>query len=791
MVNKMNNNTQNTNNGYEYLSLASLFKMFNRKNILKTLLITMFLVFLGLLYSFFATPKYTSHTQIKLDINDAQRNTNQDTDLIQNLHTSNISNVETELDVLHSDLLLSKVLSRVSDNIKYFQVGHLRKTEYYKNTPILLHDVKVFSKKVFAQLFYVTPVDEKHFKLRLKDGLILPSPYNKEVGNKIYKYNQIIKSKDFSFSVENIHAKVGEEYAFIIMYEPLALEEVYKNLDVRPASADSSVVDMFYEDVNPIRAKEFLEYLTEDYIELNIESKTKTTSSILKFLDQQIKSVKDKLLNSSNSLKDFKKNNKLISIDTKSQEIVDKMIQTHRDLEETKVAYKSFMILKKALDRGDYSSVGAFSNEYEILGTLITNLETAKADKDALLANFTSKHPDVIVANRRIRNIQRSIKSVADSIEKNLRKRIASIENILKKDDEQLKQLPSSEQKLASLERVYRVNEELYSYLLQRRSELNLLKASKVSDVQVIGKPSMPLKPTKPNKKLIIILTTFLGLITAFILSMLKFHKKIKSVDDIKAKTDIPIYGIIPYIEDENSYNKAYVLDDPNSPAAEAFRSIRANLEYSTPDSNGNKAKTVLVTSSIPHEGKTVVSANLAAIIGMSEKKVLILGCDLRRPQLHNKFSLPNKKGLSDLLSNKVSLNDVIWEHAKYKNFHIITSGKIPPNPAELLSSKKMNELMDDLASKYDYIILDTPPINYVSDAMVLFKYSDLNIFVVKSDFTDEKYIDGINSLAEGLNLESNGIILNSVKKAHNTMEQFDKKYIYHDTIERQKVYVN
>jgi len=783
----MNSKTKNGSNGYEYISFATLFRMFNRKNILKTVLITMLFVFLGLLYSFFVTPKYTSHTQLKLDINEAQRANNQDTDLIQNLHTSNISNVETELDVLHSDLLLTKVLHRVSDNIKYYQIGHLRKTEYYKNTPILLHNVKVYSKKVFAQLFYVTPVDNESFKLSLKDGLIRKNRYNKEIGDRLYRYGQLIRSKDFAFSIENIRAKVGEKYAFIIMYEPMALQQINKNLNVRPASADSSVIDLFYEDVNPIRAKEFLEYLTQDYIELNIDSKTKTTTSILKFLDQQIKSVKDKLLDSSNTLKNYKKDNELISIDTKSQEIVDKMTQTQRDLEQAKVEYKSFSILENALKRGDYSGVGAFSNEYEILGTLIANLEEAKANRDTLLATFTSRHPDVIVANQRIKDIEKTIRSVANSIGKNLKKRIATLESILKKENEQLKKLPGNEQKLASLERIYRVNEELYSYLLQRRSELSLLKASKVSDVQVIGKPSMPLKPSKPNKKLIIIISAFLGLIVSFILSMLKLHKKIKSVDDLTTKTDIPIYGLIPYVEDESSYNKAYVLDDPSSPASEAYRAIRANLEYITPDSNGDRAKVILITSSTPHEGKTVVSSNLAAIIGMSEKRVIILGCDLRRPQLHHKFSLPNNLGLSDLLSGKATLKEVIWEHSQHKNFHIITSGHIPPNPAELLSSKKMQDLIEKLKTSYDYIILDTPPVNYVSDATVLFKYSDLNLFVVKSDFTDEKYIYGIDELVDNLHLESNGIILNSVKRAYNKLDQFDKKYIYHETIDRTK----
>jgi len=190
-----------------------------------------------------------------------------------------------------------------------------------------------------------------------------------------------------------------------------------------------------------------------------------------------------------------------------------------------------------------------------------------------------------------------------------------------------------------------------------------------------------------------------------------------------------------------------------------------------------------LVTSNIPNEGKTVVAANLASVIGMSEKRVIILSLDLRRPEMHHKFGLSNKVGMSDLLAGKVSLKEAIWEHAIYPNLNIITSGRIPPNPAELLSSNKMKSVIEALKKEYDYIILDTPPINYVADAVTLFKLADINLFVVKSDFTEVKHINEFNKLVEKLSLENVGIILNSVKKKYNNLEQFDYKYLYYEPL--------
>ncbi len=770
----------------DYLSFALLFRMFNRRNILRTVLITLLFILFGLVIGYMKTPVYEAHTQLKLDINQEQGARNNPDDIIQDLHTSNISSLETELDVLHSDLLLSKVLRKVTDNVRYFQIGHLTRTDYYTNTPILLHDIKVYSRKVFIQTFIVTPVDQEHFKIKVKDKPWKKSRYNKVLADRLYQYGEKIETEDFSFWIENINVKIGEEYGFNILYEPLLIEQMKRHLNVRPASADSSVVDIYYEDTNPLRAKEFVEYLSHDYIALNIENKSRTTSAILKFIDTQIDHVKKKLELSATKLKKFKQQHEIINVDAKSQEIMDKLVETSRELEEAKVAYHSFSILKKELDAGNYSSVGGFSNEYQLLGTLVTNLQQAITDRDALLANFTMKHPDVIVATHRIQTIQRSIKRVAHSIALNLKKRLDALEKIYQKETQKLQELPGSEQQLVDLERISQVNGDLYSYLLQRKSELTLLKASKVADIEILGKPSIPLKPSKPNRKLILIVSAFLGFLASFIASLIRFRKRIKSIDDVRAKTSLPLYGVIPYVEDEKMYNRAYVLEVPDAPASEAFRAIRANLDYVVPETS--KSRVVLVTSSVPHEGKTIVSANLAAVIGMSDKKTIILSLDLRRPQLHHKFSLPNDLGMSDLLAGKATLNEVVWQHSKYANLHIVTSGKIPPNPAELLSSQKMAELLlEELKNEYDYIILDTPPVNYVSDATVLFKYADLKLFVLKSDFTDERYLDGINHLVESLHLKQCGLILNAVKKADNKLEQFDKKYIYHDIVDRRK----
>jgi len=351
----------------------------------------------------------------------------------------------------------------------------------------------------------------------------------------------------------------------------------------------------------------------------------------------------------------------------------------------------------------------------------------------------------------------------------------------LNKCQSTLKQYPEIEKKLGQHQRVFEVNDHIYSYLLQKQSELSIERVAIASDKKVLDYARAASVPLNKKLPFTLIVSMFLGMIVSLLHTIIRsaMDSKLKSVDDIHSITDIPIYGIVPYISDKSLYNSLYVMDDLNSGASEAFRAIRTNLNYLV---SANDSKVILISSSMPNEGKTIVAANLASIIGMSDKKCIILSLDMRRPELHDKFSLPNDVGMSDILSGRVSYNKAVWEHKDYKNLHIITSGAIPPNPAELIESKHMSDFIEDLRKEYDYIIIDTPPINYVSDALSILKYSDLNLFVLKSEFSDEKYLIELDKILKKLNIKNSGIILNSVKSKYTIKKYFDERYIAHKT---------
>ncbi len=765
----------------EYISFVSFFKIFHRDHILKTTLITLFFLVLGVVYLFLATPKYLSHLNVEVETQRVSQNVPRGgNDLLTNINTPSSVDIETEMDVLKSDLLISKVLSQISDGVKYYDLNGFKKYEMYRKKPFVVKDIFVSKRSIFNRLFTIKVIDRDRYLISENIGLIekIKSLFKKskreKLKDRIGYFGKRLSGDGVAFVIEKRALNIGDKYGFMITYQPAQIKEIRRNLNIKPASARSSVIKISYEDTNPYRVKDFLDLYAKAYIEQNIEKKSKNASLTLKFLKKQLKEVKDKLKISSDRLRAYKEKNALIDVDTKNQELIDKITQYDREYSTAKLQYDSFELLKQDLAKGNYSAIGGFSDEYPILQELVAQLQDASTQKATLLTTLTKHHPDVITQQQRIENIKRHIRSVVNGIESSLKSRYREYKRLLAKANIALSKLPKKEQDLVILQRVFSVNENLYSYLLQRESELSLIKDSKVSDIRVLDRPAIELRPAKPNKFIVLVTSLFLGLLFSVIAAFIKFKKVIKDEEDISSIVSIPVIGKIPYIKDRYLYNKTYVLEYPNSGASDALREIRTNLEHIETE---GKSKVILVTSSVPNEGKTVVAANLATILGMGDKKVIVLALDLRKPELHTKFKLPNQMGMSELLSGKVKLNDVIWEHSKYPNLNLITSGQVPKNPAELIDSQRMRELIEVLRESYDYIVIDSAPINYVPDTLSLFKVADITLFVVKSEVTKQSDLIEFEKLVEKLSIKRANIVINALKSRKSVKKYIDPKY--------------
>ncbi len=750
------------------------------------LLIILTTISLGLLYYYLKSPTYESTATVEISAN-TQGNR---LDFFGNVIAGTHHSAETEIDILKSEFLLFKTLYAIDRSISYYKTVKLKKIELYKDMPFQLYDVNIHNSEIVGRVFNIKHINKTEYQLSMKDSLltnlfgILPSwakvdifkPSKKE----IYKYGEVVNLPDCSFVIKKTGLYNRASYSFVLNEQEQIVEEIKNNLSIKPASFQSSVLKITYRDNIAKRAKEFLNSYVQNYIQYSKRNIVETDAKTLDFINKQLTLVSDKLGSSEDELQQYKTAHNILDIQTQKIELVEQLSDFQKQLKNAEIELNVVKKLYLNVKRGDYNIISSIEEDYPVLNTMLVNLEEIKMERERKLALFTDNHPDVVSLLSGINNLQNAILDISKGILEKSKDKVFSLKRVVKNYTQKLQALPEIEKELIQHERLFTVNDKVYNYLLQKQSELSVEKAATVLNKKILDFAKEPIKPLSPKRNLVLTISLFLGLILSLFHSMLrvKHDTKIKNRNDIYALTDIPLFGVIPFVKNSQKYNSAYVLDEPNSSTSEAFRDIKNSLEYTI---TTKKSKVILVTSTVPNEGKTTVSANLAAVLGMGDKRSIILSLDLRRPELHHKFMLSNKVGMSDVLSGKMDISKVTWENESFHNFNIVTSGAIPPNPSELLASNRMGEIIEELSQSYDYIILDTPPFEYVNDALSLIKYADITFFVVKSEFTDEKNISEINKIVKKLNIENAGLILNSVKVEHLVEKKFDYKYIYHE----------
>jgi capsular exopolysaccharide synthesis family protein len=347
---------------------------------------------------------------------------------------------------------------------------------------------------------------------------------------------------------------------------------------------------------------------------------------------------------------------------------------------------------------------------------------------------------------------------------------------------EQLARMPKNEQKLVSMKRNFDLNNELYTFLLKKRAEAAIAKASNVSDSQIIDPARLAtIVKIKPKTAINLLIGMFLGVGLPFLIIILKefFNDTIQNKEELMKKTKLPILGTIAH----NKYSEAVpVFYHPRSAISESFRTLRTNLNYVLPNS---ATKIIGIHSTVPEEGKSFATVNLATIVAMNNKRVLVIGADLRKPKIEIAFDLDNKLGLSTYLISHSTCDEII-QKTHIKNLYCVTSGPVPPNPAELLENGRLEKFLNEVKGEYDYIFIDNAPLSMVTDGIITGKYVDANLFVLRQGFSHRSQIDFVNQLAAKGSLSNVSLVLNDAAmngyQVKSSMNSSGSGYYYEDT---------
>ncbi len=725
-------------------------------------------------------------------------------------------NRTTQFDKLQNELNF-KVMARASDNMYVIAIEAFVD---YKEAKTVLNEILALHPDAYINRYTASntagtsesvskilfdkkeTVEKKINTSKSKDKEVIRtnksfSDIEKEEENE-YLGNNLKKESSAKLTIDNDKPLIKEEkeleekderisdsnkFSFMLHSNENIQERVKRNLSVYPLIKDSSIIRIEFKDSTPLRSSEFVNQLLTAYLAQNKNENTKQLQESLTFLEVQLEKSKEELSDAEKELELFRSQNLLFSIDKKVEQINKQKDDLQIELLTVMRKNKIFDSIKESLLRGESISTSSFDDN--ALNDLIKQLDEQKSLQQELAAKYTPAHKRMILLAEKIKGLEENIIKNVKNISLSFNESIKSLEGQISELDKEILILPKVALELARLERVFNLKESVHKALLLKYNDStsNFISSKRVNRVIDYAQP--PEFAVKPKKSMIFIIGFMFAMLVAFIVVLLReyFDVYLKKSSDLISLTTTPYFGYIPFIKSKN-YNKLFVLDDLLSPDVEALRQIRGNLELTIKKDN---SRVVLVTSRVSNEGKSTFISNLAVMIALSGKKVIILGLDLRIPQLHLKFDLDNKKGMSDLLANNVSIEDVI-KRVKIKDnqsehfIDVITSGTIPPNPSELISNGSVDKIIEKLRDEYDYILIDSTPTALVPDTHSLFAKVDTTLFVFKSEYSKKEFVKQTNELINKYDLKSTGYILTSVKKKYYEQIKYDKNYTLYAT---------
>ena len=697
--------------------------------------------------------------------------------------------VHNEIGILKSYKLTQQTIHDLDFEVSYYREQSLADRQLYQNAPF----------QVLYDTSHVQPVNSKIYLEKQKDGSLSVS-MNKETAH-LYNYNdqevkriknhakfkrnaefgEYIDTKFCKFKIEP-RSKSEWNSAYYFKFSPYqGLYRKYHNFEVA-TDEKSTILTISLKTQNVEKGKRFLNTLMEYYMERSVKKKNEIATETISFINGQIDEVSDSLRESERELEQFRSSEKLLDVGILTEKSYENLDQLQSEKAEILVRLKYFDYLKEYLSKNeDIQELVAPSSmgiEDPMLQKLISRLTELYSEKTDLEINSKKENPYLSRIKVKITELKSTLLENINNLMNKNNIRLKDIKQRIDKVSKEVRKLPLKQRQLYNYERQFDLYNEIYTFLLKKRSETEIGKAGNIPVHEVIDKARLkPLSPVKPKTSKNYMIAFLLGILLpgGFVILQDYFNDKLTDSKTIESISDYPVVGNIVHRkgEDEN-----VIYGTPHSAIAEAFRSVRTNFQFL---SAGKDVPVALVTSAGQGEGKSFVSINLATSFALYQRKTVLVSFDLRRPNIYNIFHLKGRQGLSNYLSNNCSYEDIV-SHSNVENLDVIPAGQVPPNPSELIASGKTDELFSKLKEEYDYIVLDTPPVGLVTDAFLLVKYSSTNLFVVRHNYTSKRMFQTLIRNLIQKNIQNVNIIVNDIKLKTKGYEyqygyRYDTKY--------------
>jgi len=681
---------------------------------------------------------------------------------LTSLFSNSKVNIDNEIEVIKSHRLLGRVALALNLGTTYYSEGNVKDSELWKNKPfkVIWLDAKdsINSRKVS----FAVVLESKGYKLVSEDKVSdLLCPYGQ---------SNTIKGQRFILVLEDVASiKNNGTNKYKVLRTPLfiVVERLSNALQLASTAKQSEVLSLTLEGENKDKSEAILNAIIDEFNLDGVTDRQLVSQRTINFVNDRFVYLSSELESIENQKQIFKKVNKLSYLPEDAKATVTKKSLAEGQYYSLETQIAIAKLLEDTLKKdGAYALLpNNIGIENENINSLITDYNKAVLERSKLLLSAGLKNPVVVEFSDKIIELKQNILYSVRILQKQLGVSIANIKSLNQDNASVFSSIPAKEKILRSIERQQNIKETLYLFLLQRREEASVTKAITTPSIKVVDYAITDYIPISPKRSIIYLAALLIGLLIPFAIVYVLFllDTKMHGKQDFeRLAPDIPIVAEIPFIEDGHRI----ISNNDRSVLAESFRILRTNINYLMPIKKEGECPVIFTASSIKGEGKTFVSLNLALTLASMDKKVLLIGADLRNPQLHKYLQInKNRVGLSNYLYDtstewKKLINENIFNNPF---LNIIFAGSVPPNPAELLSNGRFEDLLTILKKEFDYIVVDTAPTILVTDTLLISQLSNLTVYITRADYTDKKLLTYSRSLKSQGKLKNMAYVINNV----------------------------
>lgn len=671
--------------------------------------------------------------------------------------------VLTEAKIISSRTIIERALDGLPLDVRYYKKGMISSYELYRKSP--------FSLNILSNVEEKTPI-EFILKFKSQEEIELSYTVNNAISKLELKFDQPFEVNGVTYSftknyIDQIKSiETSGTYIVKIVNKQRLAQEFAKKLVVNEIAEKVSILKISYQSTNALLCKEFVESLVNTYENYQLEKKSQAASNTIKFIDERLDQISNTMLEVENKITQFKEDKKIIDFEVVERLETEKIVDLESSKRVAELRLLNIQTLENELNQGKKLteiSISAEGNLDPTLNQLISIFNELKIQKSTLGINFTGD-------SKRSREIDSKLIETINAIRESIKLSKSNVENEImflqgKIDvlNKRFSVFPENQKNYFHLIRDFEVNQKVVSFLMEKKIEASIANASIIPDVQIIDYPILPEEPITISDLSIYLSSVFITVILGMsvILLTIFFNNKVYDKTTLERNADIPVMGVLTKSESEEFRSHLEIVGKERTIFKESVNALRTNLRF-LPETKF--AKIISVTSTVSQEGKSFTLINIASSLTLLNKKVIVVDLDMRKPKVHNYFNGENTlKGASTFLSNKDQIDQVI-NQTDVENLDVIYSGPIPPNPLELIQSDKFEELIFELERRYDYVMLDNPPIGIVSDAINVMNKSNINLFVVRAGFSRIQFLETALNAKNKNKIKNLYFVLNDAK---------------------------